>query len=337
MFDEMLNNFSLDSDAASILITLQKDLVDFDIAETITQDKKEEKTSWRISWLENIRKSIDELKKLDSNQRSPRFFLLKEYEKKIIEKENISNKELLLLELVCFQPYFNLNEEKKKSKQITVDPKLRKKYLKRKARELGIKQNMVDAFEASLNSTQQILANSWLKAGIKAGIGIPLIAGAAGYGVLFYLDLLGSTIGYGGISTAGISLSPNGKRISKKFEEGGAEKSQYLFGGGPVIDIGSKISERNALLKIDSNEILLRTIKSDVVFQEIMIKEKNRKSEAKQYLKTQSESIEYIKSLLDNSHNSVNICNQQLKDLKRSYEIIERSYQRNQQFYRNTI
>jgi hypothetical protein len=333
MYDEILNNFSLDSDAVSILISMQRDLIDSDISETHNQEKKQKKTEWRKSWIEIVQKGIDELKLSGSDQNFPKIKILKEYEKKLIENENISNKELLLLELVCFQPYFKLDEQKDKSKSIEVDPKIRKKFLRQKAKALGFEKNKALQFESKLKKTQNSLTNTWLQLGIKTGIGISIIAGSMGSGSLLFIGLMSSAIGCSGILVSGARFALAGAAIATKSINGGINKNyKYMFGGGSIIGIGSKLNGYNVLSKINSNDILLNTIKSDVVFQEIIIKKKGIGNEAKTYLNCQRESIQTINQFVNNY--SFKIDNRQIKDLKKSIRILEKSYRKNQIIYK---
>lgn len=334
MDNEILNNFSLDSDAASILISMQRDLIDADIAETRNINKKNEKNNWRSSWMNIVQKSIKEFKNKNVNQESPEFLLLRDYEKKLVENNNISNKELLLLELVCFQPYFKLNEEKKKSNSIRIDPKLRKKYLRQKARKLGLNKDKVQEFESTLNNTQKALTKNWFKIGMKTGISVSIIASTMGSGTLLAASLLKSIVGFSGFSAVRIGLALIGGGAITVGGNEMAEKSKILVGGGAIFRLGSELNSKELLSLINSNEIILHTIKLDVVFREIIIKGKNNKTKSEQFLLNQRKLIKQLQMTIDQNSINRTIDCKKLKDIKKSIKILQNSLNRNQKIYK---
>jgi hypothetical protein len=338
MESELLTDFTLDSDAISTLISLERDLVNADIEETDNPKKKNAKKKWRDDWMQIIQNGLFEIKKDNPGQNSPEFLFPIEVEKKLnVQREKRLQSGMLLLELVCFQPYFKITENKS-NKSIRIDPKVRKKYLREKAKKLGYEENKAQKLDAKISSTKNKITKKWLKIGLATGVGVAICAGTIGSAGPMIGGLIGSyAAGLTGISAVNTGFLFIGGGSIAFGGLGIAGATAILVGGGAIVGMGVGFPNGNFINSINSGDTLLQSIKLEVALQEIIANGNSELKKTNDILKSQRKAIENLEREIEQVSAETKIEKKRVKDLGKSLKIMRESLKRNQSFIKNLV
>lgn len=336
MEKELLKDFALDKDAVSLLISLQKELINADIEKTSNPVKKNVKNKWRDNWANIVQKGLFEMRKENPVQDSPEFLFPIEVEKKLLtQRENKIQSEMLLLELVCFQPYFQLTEDNK-TKSIKIDSKVRKKYLSEKAKKLGFGKDKPNQFESALTSTKNSMTNKWFKVGLVTSISVAVLAATMGTASPWIGGAVGSYfLGLSGAAAvnAGLALIGGGAIAAGGLGMGGG--TAILVCGGAILGMGTGFAGAQILSSVNSVDTLLQSVKLEVALKEIIIPGDYNSLKTREILLSQRQAIDNLEEKIDKLRIDAQSEKDKIKDLEKSVEIIRNSLKRNQNIFKD--
>ena len=275
-----LDYFSLDANAMAVMVSLQSAMIEQDIRSTragdFFGDSLRPKRTWYLEWLGLLKEGFANLPEAVRPALYPiesgSFHSALE---RLSQCSNPFARELILLELAAFEPYWPLTAGEKgwaqKVRDLTkstpsLSSELLARSLENASRRLGLPENKGSLLRSELHSVNRSLSGYWKNIAIIAGVGT--VAGALTFGIAAPIigGLIGHSMGLAGAAAVKAGLAAMGGGAIACGGMGVAGGTAVIFGGGALLGIGvgdsvaATINPASALIQAVKIEVFLRCV-----------------------------------------------------------------------------
>ena len=275
-----LDYFSLDANAMAVMVSLQSAMIEQDIRSTragdFFGDSLRPKRTWYLEWLGLLKEGFANLPEAVRPALYPiesgSFHSALE---RLSQCSNPFARELILLELAAFEPYWPLTAGEKgwaqKVRDLTkstpsLSSELLARSLENASRRLGLPENKGSLLRSELHSVNRSLSGYWKNIAIIAGVGT--VAGALTFGIAAPIigGLIGHSMGLAGAAAVKAGLAAMGGGAIACGGMGVAGGTAVIFGGGALLGIGvgdsvaATINPVSALIQAVKIEVFLRCV-----------------------------------------------------------------------------
>lgn len=275
-----LDYFSLDTNAMSVLTSLQAAMIEQDIENTdanyFLSDTLTAKRIWYLKWLRLVKAGFADL----PHAVRPAFYTIESdsFHSAVASLSQCSNpfvRELIVLELAAFEAYWPINAEKKgwasKIGDLTeIMPSLSKELvaysLENASRQLGLPDNKGALLRSELQSVNRSLSGYWQSVAIIAGVGAVGAALTFGIAAPFIGVAIGHTMGLAGAAAIKAGLAAIGCGAIASGGMGIAGGTAVIVGGGALLGMGvgssvaAMMNPAGALIQAVKIEVFLRCV-----------------------------------------------------------------------------
>ncbi len=273
-----LDYFTLDSDAISVLLSLQAAMVESDIRNTCAGgwlgDGLTPKRKWYTGWL---KATAEALRTLPVGVR-PVLYPTESVDfqtvlAKIPRSSNPFVRELILLELAAFEPYRPFTAGGKgwtgKIRDLgkstpSIGAEIVDQSLRNACDKLGLPQRQGAVLRSEVRNVSRSLSGHWKRIAVIAGIGTA--AGALTFGVAAPIIgcIIGHSMGLAGVAAVKAGLVALGGGAVTSGGMGLAGGTAVIFGGGALLGMGvagsvaDSVNPENALVQAVKIQVFLR-------------------------------------------------------------------------------
>ncbi len=293
-------------------------------------DKKERKKLWMEKWVKATNNTLvnefrfnDELTIVNSS-------LSKRRQEIQQSTPSTAWKYLILLESVVFRPYFALGIEKEDAKlvkRLIVNKDQHRKTLENIAEILGVDKSYIEKFSKSHKEALKRLGGDrvWKIIAFSAGAAILTVIAVLTFqpAIIAILAPILAPGLHGAAATAAVLAALGGGSIAAGGL-GMAGGVAVLVGGGALIGSGAGSSVAMALFKKSPVFTLSQAAKMEVVLKEIVLGIQNDVKMFQAILLKQQEQIARMRAELINMKNDNEKNKEDIKNLKKSIEILEK-------------
>jgi hypothetical protein len=247
-----LDYFSLDANALSILMSLQAEMIEHDIANTragnVLTDTLAAKRTWYLEWLRSVRAGFANLPEAVR----PSLYPVESagFNAALARLPQCTNpfvRELIILELAAFEAYWPIAEGEKGWVETIHDyvkstPSLSRElaasFLEHASQQLDLPHDRGSVFRSELQGVNRALSGYWKNIAIVAGVGT--VAGALTFGIAapFIGGLIGHTMGLAGMAAVKAGLAAIGCGAIASGGMGIAGGTAVIVGGGALLGMG---------------------------------------------------------------------------------------------------
>lgn len=274
-----LEYFSLDTNAMSVLTSLQAAMIERDIDNTDAgtfSDSLTPKRMWYLEWLRLLQAGFAVLPK----EVRPSLYTLDSdgFRSALARLPQCSNpfvRELILLELAAFEAYRPLTAVEKGWAQKVWDltrttpslsSELKVRSLENASGQLGLPKDRGALLRAELQSVNRSLSGYWKSVAIMAGVGT--VAGALTLGIAAPIigGLIGHSMGFAGAAAVKAGLAAMGAGAIASGGMGIAGSAAVIFGGGALLGLGvgsavaATMTPAGVLIQAGKIEVFLRCV-----------------------------------------------------------------------------
>lgn len=323
--------FGLSYEQTRLLFSLQYKLIQDDITYEKNPERKKEKSLWSDKWLEKMNlflsESSDENNLKVANYSIELHYL---YKKEVsIVNNNKTPLFLILLELVLFVPYYQLDESDS-AKKMTIDKEVQNRSLKAIANMLTINPSYIDTFLTSYTKAKDNLTGFWTKVLISGLVGTVLIALTAGFAAPFIATAFAGA-GLSGAAAISAGLAALGGGAVAAGGLGMAGGIAVVVGGGAVLGgVGGGVA--GALLSSSPDFALSQAAKLEVVMKEIILGSQKDILMAQSILNRQQEAIQSLEKDLQKFKLKEDDNKEKIKNLTISISHLKKALEHNTEF-----
>ncbi len=291
-----LDYFSLDTNAMSVLTSLQAAMIEQDIENTkagnFFSDSLASKRIWYLKWLKlvcagfaNLPEAVrPALYPLESNSFHSALESLPQCSNPFV-------RELIVLELAAFEAYWPLTAGERGWAQRMHDltkiiPSLSKELvaqsLENASHQLGLPKDRGSLLRSELQSVNRSLSGYWKSVAVIAGVGA--VGGALTFGIAAPLigGLIGHTMGLAGAAAVKAGLAAMGGGAIVSGGMGIAGGTAVIFGGGAVLGMGVASS---VAATMNPASVLMQAVKIEVFLRCVVAEYDNAKQVVKDVLR----------------------------------------------------
>lgn len=333
---DVLRDFSLDAGAASVLVTYQSKMTHKDVSGTNDSEKSRLKVRWHQRWRDTVQKGFSELAKEDSYVETPRMLGQEELRREVEGlKGDRVKASLVLLELVCFEPYFPLDEDSPKAfKGISLDKKQKEMFLRQASGDLGIPPERVEQLQSAMRKATNSLTGRWWKMGLGVLAGLGLGALTLGIAAPFVGGLVGAGMGLYGAAATAAGLAAIGGGAVAAGGLGMAGGVAILVGGGALLGRGAGGMGGYFLSFLNYGTALVQSVKLEVALKEIILQGQYDVGKAQQILFQQRAAIQSLENKIDQLRLSGEEDESRIRDLEKALKVMQTALKRNQDLVR---
>jgi len=290
-----LDYFSLDTNAMSVMVSLQAAMIEQDIRNTkagdFFGDSLTPKRNWYLDWLRLVKAGFANLPEAVR----PTMYPIESHSfhsamESLSQCSNPFVRELIVLELAAFEAYWPMTAgEKGWARKIRdlakIMPSLSKELvtqsLENASHLLGLPKDKGSLLRSELQSVNRSLAGYWTNIAIIAGIGT--VAGALTFGIAapFIGGLIGHSMGLAGAAAVKAGLAAMGGGAIASGGMGIAGGTAVIFGGGALLGMGVGGS---VAATMNPASVLIQAVKIEVFLRCVVGEHKNAKQVVKDVL-----------------------------------------------------
>ena len=341
----VINQFGLNRDELSVLVSFQNALILNDIKTTDSMDFFGEnkpalvalKNQWHQRWKKKVVEGFNALDTIEPPQiysvHTSQFRTLKQS----IKNTSKLTRGLIALELSAFEPYFPLvpeDVEEKTYKSIAISNGYLD-CLNLKLTELGFTQDYGSHLRDSIESAQRSISGFWWKIVLGTLAGLGLGALTMGLAAPAIAAAVGGAMGLSGAAafSAGLALIGGGAIATGGL--GMAGGIMVLVGGGAILGLGVGSSVGLTVANISSGSVLSSAAKLEVILKEFILQGQRDIVMAQEILKKQREAIQRLETEVDTLKLEREQNRKRIEDLERAIKYLKESLKRNQAHVRN--
>ena len=326
-----VRDFALDVQAASVLGSLQMELVDRDIAVTRLQKNNKRRVHWEKEWVGVVRAGFQAM------QTTPKPTLWGRNDPELLrEVENLRcapdrlKVGLVLLELATFDAYWPMEKCQKEFKGLSLDKGTHKEFLRSASTRLGFPETRAMELRDEVRTALRSISgyNVKLAIGVLAGLGLGALT--LGLAAPFIGGLVGGAVGLHGAAAMTYGLAALGGGAVAAGGYGMAGGTVALVGGGAILGLGAGGTVGWAAAGMTAESTLLSAAKLEVVLKEFILHGQKDIGKVQEILLAQRRSIQALEEELDKLNSASEKSDDRIKVLESSINILRKALERNQ-------
>ncbi|MBI5252234.1 MAG: hypothetical protein HY912_22295 [Desulfomonile tiedjei] len=328
-------HFGLDWLAASAVVSLQSRLVDEETRSDRSEGDRQKKIAWSKAWRSRLQR--EGVSVAAGGPEEPPLKILDQQDLKealVRLRTRSIDRRLVLLEVIAFQPYEPLAvTDAGGGKCLRVDPEVRRPFLQRLSRELGLEESLPDHLDACLKSTVSSITGRRTKIVLAVVVGIALGALVVGAAAPLIGGLVGKAMGLKGAAArmAGLALLGGGAVAKGGFGVVGGT-FVLVFGGALLGSLVGAITARIMVGRVPVNAIV-EGAKLEVAMREFLLHGKMDAAYVQRLLFQQLRRIELIETEIHGLRIKGRTQARRIKDLERTLAILKKSLRRGQDMF----
>jgi len=340
MKENVLRDFALNSEAASVLASLQDNLLNEDIRDTKstswfgdnTEELRKKKENWYAQWhglVWNGFQSSDAAEKPTIwYQNHPEFTSAL---RRIRESSDRLPAGLILLELASFSAYWPMNpEQATEYKGLVFETETHKNFLAWASKELGFSESRASQLRDQLEVAQKSIGGYYLKVafGLLAGLGLGALT--MGLAAPFIAGAIGAAMGLSGAAavSAGFAVLGGGAIAAGGFGMTGG--MVVIVGGGAILGVGAGAGGGTLVAQMTASEALLSAAKLEVMLKEFVLQGQRDMAKIQQILTAQRRSIQALEMECDRLRLAGKKNEKRIDELEHAIKLLNESLKRNQ-------